>query len=198
MRVGAVRSPEPAERAARQRERPCELQGASPEALVIALAGVRGARVHVELIRIQGPPKQIERQLGPAHAALGVQSDQVARRGEVIARGEIRVRPRVHDVVGKASCLMDLVLRATVAQGRVPTARDQAELPEEGADAARGRLAPAGLVLVAGADVVVPIAVSIAGLELHLVPAVTSPGHLHFARSRRRPPARHEIDGRAE
>src|SRR4029077_2826154 len=151
-----------------------------------------------ELIRIQGPPEQIERQLGPAYSALGVQRDQMARRGEVIARGEIRVRARVHDVVGKASGLMNLVLRATVAQGRIPAARDQAELPEESADAARGRLAPAGLVLVAGADVVVPITVSIAGLKLHLVPPVTSPGHLHLARSRRRTPARHEIHGRAE
>src|SRR5689334_23487633 len=55
MRVRAVHAAEPAERAASQPERTGELHGAPADSLVIPLARVGRARVHVELIRVQGP-----------------------------------------------------------------------------------------------------------------------------------------------
>src|SRR5690348_2123661 len=118
----------------------------------------------------------------------------MTRGSEVVARGEVRVGPRVHDVVGQAPGLRDPVVGATVAERRVPAPRPQPELPEHGADPAPRLLAPAIFVLVPGSDVVVPRVAPVPRLELDLVAAEAPARHLELARPGRRAAPRDQVD----
>src|SRR5205823_13214896 len=102
------------------------------------------------------------------------------------------------EALRQAPRLVNPVVRARVADRRVPGVVQETDFREHGPDAAAGVLTPARLVLVARAQVVVPYAVPGAGVGLQLVAAPAAGRCLQLAARRHAAPPGHEIDRGAE
>ena len=196
--IGAVHACEPAQRPPGQGHGARDLHRPSAEALAIALAGVGRARVAVELISGEGPAEAVERELHPTHEAMCVQRDQMGQRGEIVSRCEVHAGRRGVRTFGQAPRLEDAVVGCRVAQRRIPRAGSDAELAEQRGGAARGRGAPAILVLVPRADVVVPHPAAIPGARLQLVASEAAAGDLDLPLGRHGAASRHEVHCRAK
>src|SRR5207302_8921145 len=111
---------------------------------------------------------------------------------------KVRVGTHRGEALRQAPGLVDPVVRTRVAEGRIPRAVEESALREQGPDAAARVLAPARLVFVAGADVVVPDAVAGTGVRFQLVAAPAAGRCLYLVARRHAAPPGHEIDGGAE
>src|SRR2546428_649065 len=143
-----------------------ELHGAPAGAGRVALPRVLAHEVHVELLALERATEGVDRELRRADQALRVEGHEVRPGSEIVAPGEIRVGARHVEALRQAPPLIDPIVRTRIAESGAPGAVQEPDLGGQGADAAARVLAPAGLVLVAGAHVVVPDAAPGAGVRL--------------------------------
>ena len=196
--VVGVGAREPAQLAPAEPHLARELHGAPAGAGRVALPRVLAHEVHVELLALERATEGVDRELRRADQALRVEGHEVRAGSEIVAPAEIRVGARHGEALRQAPRLIDPIVRARIAESGVPGAVQEPDLGEQGADAAACILAPAGLVLVAGAHVVVPDAVPGAGVRLELVAAPAAGRGLQLAARRHAAAPGHEIDRGAE